>query len=194
MAAEGEEGPRLGTTHPYLGPFVRFMHTTVEGPVLWFRSKVESARTGEQPVWYHRQFQRVTSIEDCDVSDMTCRFEANQQFLRDWMVEAEMLGLLRQRMNDCFFYEKGTGVAHMQAFKVHPIIDLDEGSQHVCKPLFDTYTNAAKNYFIKYGELGVMNCAAERALMKQKHRLMWERRHGEVGSGMKTEAAAAAAE
>ena len=27
----------------------------------------------QQPVWYHRQFQRVTSIEDCDVSDMTCR-------------------------------------------------------------------------------------------------------------------------
>ena len=70
--------------------------------------------TLQQPVWYHRQFQRVTSIEDCDVSDMTCRsdlkkhfhksnfnvilqlrFEANQQFLRDWMVEAEMLGLLR---------------------------------------------------------------------------------------------------
>ena len=25
----------------------RFMHTTVEGPVLWFRSKVEGARTGE---------------------------------------------------------------------------------------------------------------------------------------------------
>ena len=24
MAAEGEEGPRLGTTHPYLGPFVRY--------------------------------------------------------------------------------------------------------------------------------------------------------------------------
>merc|ERR1712080_585409 len=135
--------------------------------------------------WYHRQFQRVTSIEDCDVSDMTCRFEANQQFLRDWAVEAEMLGLLRQRMNDCFFYEKGTGVAHMQSFKVHPVIDLDEGSEHVCKPLFDTYNNAAKNYFIKYGELGVLNCAAERALMKQKHRLMWERRHGEVGTGMK---------
>ena len=28
----------------------------------------------QQPVWYHRQFQRVTSIEDCDVSDMTCRY------------------------------------------------------------------------------------------------------------------------
>ena len=23
--------------------------------------------------------------------------------------------------------------------QVHPVIDLDEGSQHVCKPLFDTY-------------------------------------------------------
>ena len=67
----------------------------------------------------------------------------------------ETLYHIRQRMNDCFFYEKGTGVAHMQAFKVrasresfwvknalrqvHPVIDLDEGSQHVCKPLFDTY-------------------------------------------------------
>jgi len=29
--------------------------------------------------------------------------------------------------------------------------------------------------------------------MKQKHRLMWERRHGPVGTGMKTEGAAAAA-
>ena len=27
-------------------------------------------------------------------------------------------------MNDCFFYEKGTGVAHMQAFKVISIINL----------------------------------------------------------------------
>lgn len=27
-------------------------------------------------------------------------------------------------MNDCFFYEKGTGVAHMQAFKVNSIINL----------------------------------------------------------------------
>ena len=26
MAAEGEEGPRLGTTHPYLGPFVRYFN------------------------------------------------------------------------------------------------------------------------------------------------------------------------
>ena len=78
------------------------------------------------------------------------------------------------------------------------------------KSIIHDYFSAAKNYFIKYGELGVMNCAAERvtiklvdklkdlknscfqALMKQKHRLMWERRHGEVGSGMKTEAGAAA--
>jgi len=32
------------------------------------------------------------------------------------------------------------------------------------------------------------------ALMKQKHRLMWERRHGEVGTGMKAESTPAAEE
>jgi hypothetical protein len=88
------------------------------------------------------------------VSDVVCRVEANQQFRRDWLVEAEMLGLLRQRMHDCFFYEKGTGLSHIQTVKVHPVIDMEEGSTHICKPLFDTYNTAAKNYFIKYGELG----------------------------------------
>ena len=29
MAAEGEEGPRLGTTHPYLGPFVRYFYKQI---------------------------------------------------------------------------------------------------------------------------------------------------------------------
>ena len=29
MAAEGEEGPRLGTTHPYLGPFVRCFYKQI---------------------------------------------------------------------------------------------------------------------------------------------------------------------
>lgn len=32
------------------------------------------------------------------------------------------------------------------------------------------------------------------AFMKQKHRLVWERRHGPVGSGMRSETAPAEAE
>ena len=66
------------------------------------------------------------------------REEANQQFKRDWTVEQEIVHILRQRMNDCFFYEKGTGLAHMQV-KPKALIDLSEGSQHVCKPIADAY-------------------------------------------------------
>jgi len=34
------------------------------------------------------------------------------------------------------------------------------------------------------GELGI-GLNAKEAYMKQKHRMIWERRHGPVGSGMK---------
>ena len=46
---------------------------------------------------------------------------------------------------------------------------------------------ASENYFIKYGEMGYY-ARVENAFMKQKHRVMWERRHGPVGTGMKKEA------
>ena len=133
----------------------RFMHTTVEGPVLWFRKNVvEAARTGEvnillsfmscttnkirlisvslqytlimcrcsnpcgitvsssgspplrsvmSPTWPAGKTLRVDFAvvsDDCIKTLMPDsviwrRYEANQQFLRDWAVEAEMLGLLR---------------------------------------------------------------------------------------------------
>jgi len=41
---------------------------------------------------------------------------------------------------------------------------------------------------ISDGDLGGY-ANAKTAYMKQKHRLIWERRHGPVGSGMKEEAA-----
>ena len=136
------------------------------------------------------------------------REEANHQFKRDWLVEEEIVYLLRERMNDCFFYEKGTGLAHMQ-ISPQPLVDVSEGSTHVCKPLYDAYQQAAQNYFIKYGEIILTNeismtdwqpitgeiskftGRAEDALAKQKHRMMWERRHGPVGTDMKTETPAA---
>ena len=42
-------------------------------------------------------------------SILCCREEANAQFKRDWLVEEEIITLLRARMQDCYFYEKGTG-------------------------------------------------------------------------------------
>lgn len=40
------------------------------------------------------------------------------------------------------------------------------------------------NYFNLDGDLGAFG-RSKAAYMKQKHRMIWERRHGPVGSGMK---------
>ncbi|KAJ8938978.1 hypothetical protein NQ314_011278 [Rhamnusium bicolor] len=54
-----------------------------------------------------------------------------------------------------------------------------------CTPLYRQYEEAATNWFIKYGDLGAYH-NAKTAYMKQKHRLIWERRHGPVGCGVKS--------
>ena len=135
-----------------------------------------SAGTGVQNTSKLGKFENIFFIRE----------EANHQFKRDWLVEEQIVHLLRERMHDCFFYEKGTGLAHMQV-SPQPLVDVSEGSTHICKPLYDAYEKAAENYYIKYGEVSRYYGRAEDALAKQKHRIMWERRHGPVGTGMKEE-------
>jgi len=184
------EDKPLGHNHPTLGGFIRALDTMFKQPVQWFRKTVVEPSRGEPYPWYHRQFKRVPTIDECYIDDIPCREEANFQFKRDWLVEQEIVNLLRDRMNDCFFYEKGTGLQHYEV-KPRVIIDLTTGSEHVCKPIFDAYERAAENYFVKYGEISNYYGRAEEVLMKQKHRMMWERRHGPVGTGMKDAAPAA---
>ena len=92
--------------------------------------------------------------------------------------------LLRSRVEDCIFYEKGTGIRAWQPHRFGATVDLQEGSDHKCKPILDTFEKALENFFVKYGECGKMPIA-ETVYMKQKHRMMWERRHGPIGTGMK---------
>ena len=42
-----------------------------------------------------------------------------------------------------------------------PLVDVSEGSTHVCKPLYDAYEQAAQNYYIKYGEMSKFYSRAE---------------------------------
>lgn len=139
--------------------------------------------------WYHQQFRRVPTIDQCYTDDAVCRFEADQQFRRDRMVDNEIVNILRQRFEDCTLYEAPDHIVK-------------------CKPLLEQYEKATENWFIKCmcrrdvclgsqlltnppfldGDLGGY-ANAKTAYMKQKHRLIWERRHGPVGSGMKEEAA-----
>merc|ERR1712080_526946 len=82
---------------------------------------------GVQP-WYHRSYARVPTIDECYVDDVICRTEAHEQFRRDWLVEQEILAILRSRMNDCFFYEKGTGV---QAWGDDAPVDANERAREL---------------------------------------------------------------
>lgn len=47
-----------------------------------------------------------------------------------------------------------------------------------CRKLDDAYETALTNYFIKYGDLSSKHNCID-AYMKQKHRLIWERRNPE---------------
>jgi len=51
-------------------------------------------------------------------------------------------------------------------------------AEYKCKKLVDAYEDAAANWFIKYGDLrAAQNYTCLDAFMKQKHRLIWERRN-----------------
>jgi len=146
--------------------FVNALTSMVDGPVTWFRETVVTPNQQHYP-WYHQQFRRVPTIDECYTDDLVCQFEADEQFRRDKMVDNDILQILRQRFEDCVFYESPD---HMTK----------------CRGIWEYYQKAEENWFTKYGDLGAYG-KAKAAYLKQKHRMVWERRHGPVGSGMKKE-------
>ncbi|CAH1400736.1 unnamed protein product [Nezara viridula] len=154
-----------GDDHPGQNNFVKFagfIGSLLEDPVVWFRKKIVEPNQKDS-TWYHHKLKRVPTIDECYTDDPICKFEANQQFSRDRAVDNEVLNILRQRFEDCVTYEAPDHVSR-------------------CKKLKEMYDEASTNWFIKYGDLGAYG-NAETALAKQKHRMIWERRHGPVGSG-----------
>merc|ERR1712002_430316 len=144
--------------------FIDSLAYFVDAPVTWFRESVVEPNRADYH-WYHRKFQRVPTIDQCYEDDYVCYLEANSQFKRDRLVDSEIINILRQRMEDCVMYE---GHNQMEA----------------CKEVRDNYDAASENYFAKYGDLGARFDVRE-AFMKQKHRMIWERRHGKIGTGIK---------
>lgn len=109
-------------------------------------------------VYYHREFKRVPTIDQCSVNDDVCIFEANEQFLRDKAVDKRIALLLADKYYDCVFKEG------------------PYEQQKNCRKLEEMYDEALVNYFIKYGDMGAHTHVID-AYMKQKHRLIWERRN-----------------
>jgi len=88
--------------------------------------------------WYHQQFRRVPTIDQCYTDDRLCIYEANEQFLRDRMIDSNILTILRYRMDDCFREE-------------YP-------DYHKCLPFKEAYEEAAGNWFAKCKAFNNYDC------------------------------------
>lgn len=143
--------------------FTEAFFAAVDSPVFWFRKNIVEPNQQDYP-WYHRQFRRVPTIDECYTDDVVCQYEANEQFIRDRSVDEAILIILRRRHHDCVVYE-------------------GHDKNEKCAGIREDYEQAAADWFVKYGDLGVLR-DARGAYMKQKHRMIWERRYGPVGSGM----------
>nr|CAG4646744.1 EOG090X0LTN [Macrothrix elegans] len=146
--------------------FMNAVYRTLDRPVTWFRESVVVPNRPDY-VYYHQKFRRVPTIDECYTDDLVCKFEAQQQFNRDKIVDSEIVSIVRQRLKECLLYEQ-------------------PDQERKCRKLKEDFDKVSENFFIKYGDLGVHN-DVKIAYMKQKHRLLWERRHGEVGTGMKNQ-------
>ncbi|KAL5965498.1 NADH dehydrogenase ubiquinone 1 beta subcomplex subunit 10 [Taenia solium] len=145
----------------YILPFIGNL---VDKPVTLFREQIVERIPRKKFYYYHQRFVRVPEIDSCRVDDKICITEANEQFHRDRLVDANIVRILRQRVNECKkWYDRDY-----------------EDMDRFCKPYIKEHEEAATNFFIKYGELYHWSDVRD-AFMKQKHRMLWEREHGPIG-------------
>ncbi len=51
--------------------------------VFFLERIIEPLRARNSPVYYHRKYNRVPTVDECDVDDMVCVYEATDQMNRD---------------------------------------------------------------------------------------------------------------
>ncbi|PAV86211.1 hypothetical protein WR25_26767 [Diploscapter pachys] len=146
-----------GTIFPRMKYYV---HKWWDAPSTWFRERVvEPLHEKNRLPYYHFKYARVPEIDQCGVNDFGCIHEAREQFRKDKFVDGYILQILKMRYDRCMVYNFPNPAPCAQTVE-----DLEE---------------ADLNFFIKYGELGSEGDVKD-AYMKQKHRLIWERRHPEI--------------
>jgi len=133
----------------------------IAAPAEMIKEKMDAVKGPEYP-WYHRKYRRVPTIDECYMDDIVCREEANMQYQRDKIVDFRIVNILSKRYTDCQVYYR-------------PVTDHAMNSP--CVPLWHTWNKAQINYYTKYGDTP-LQARAEDILMKQKHRMIYERRYG----------------
>jgi len=137
-----------------------YCHRSFDWPTTFFREKiVEPLNDRFRLPYYQRRLTRVPDIDQCGVNDHGCIYEANEQYRLDKLVDIYILNILKERVDRCITYH----APYLQD----------------CGSVAEDYEEAELNWFIKYGEMGSETNAVD-VLMKQKHRMIWERRHPEI--------------
>lgn len=132
----------------------------VSGPVDWIHEKIVLPNRGPKYYWYHRKYDRAVPIDECYVDDYACMWEADIEYKRNKLVESELLKLLSDRYENCLKWERGKH---------------GDDNIYQCEKELKDFKQADLNFFIKYGDL-TYNGNVVTAFMKQKHRMIFERR------------------
>uniref|UniRef100_A0ABM5F100 NADH dehydrogenase [ubiquinone] 1 beta subcomplex subunit 10 n=1 Tax=Pogona vitticeps TaxID=103695 RepID=A0ABM5F100_9SAUR len=128
----------------------------VDRPVTLWREWIERQRANNRIYYYHRKFRRVPELTECLEDDVVCHYEAEMQWKRDFLVDQQILKIIKDR------------VGHCKALH-------GENADQKCVKEVQHYKDVIKIYWNKYGDLGAYG-TARKCLMKQKEQMIAERK------------------
>ncbi|KAM3662262.1 NADH dehydrogenase [ubiquinone] 1 beta subcomplex subunit 10 [Ammospiza maritima maritima] len=131
----------------------------LDSPVTLIRGWIERWQNRNKFYYYHQKFRRVPDLSQCLEGDYLCYYEAEAQWRRDRMVDQQIVEIVQERMAAC---KQREGPNQFQN----------------CAKEMELLAQVTKAYQDRYGELG-FHGNARTCLMKQKHRMMEERKAAE---------------